>query len=386
MTVEPEIKPLPYVRRTWIFRLCILAFLLALPVIIFQATGYRLEFTKNSTSIVSTGGIYIGVAADETDIYLDEELVRDIRVFRSASYIQNLDVGLHRIHTQGEGLYTWVKELPVQPHIVTEVQSFNMPLVPQIRLVAPYINLNGMGMYDDMATTTLAEDFTFASTTRNITASTTVATTTLLVNQEYDYVISLFGTTTDEENLVEQLVHEVNDAFTFSSATNTPTTTEIATTTIVIRNTKLFEKEGEVYATWLGRREEIPYYFCIDHEASSSTRAIYGEHVLESVASVIEGIPETESQQVTKRVCREEIRIDRLHQEVKQFTFLPGSTDLVLMLLNDGLYVVEVDDRSWQNTQQIYPGTDIKMAVENDRIYVFDRGYYLELFTEIESS
>lgn len=386
MPAEPQIKPLSYARRTWVFRTFLLIFLVVLPVIIFYAMGYRFNFTDGDSSIISTGGLYVSMAVDDAEIYIDEELVEDIRVFRNASYIQNLNAGVHRVHTQGPGLYTWVKDLPVQAHIVTEVQAFNMPLVPQIRLIAPWLNLSGVGVYDDVSTSTLAANFSFASTTRSVTASTTIATSTLFVNEEHDYVVSLFGTSTKEETIVGQIVQEVNDAFTFSGATTTASTTAMATTTVVERSTKLYERDGEIYVSWTGRDNDIPYYFCVDHKEASTTRKLYGEHVLDSLMGVVSGIPETETQQVTKRVCRDEIRIDRKWQQVTMFTFMPGTTDLVLMQLEDGLYVVEVDDRSWQNTQQLYPHGDIEVVVDSDRIYIHDGLYYLELFTEIESS
>jgi hypothetical protein len=55
------------------------------------------------------------------------------------------------------------------------------------------------------------------------------------------------------------------------------------------------------------------------------------------------------------------------------------------MHLSDGLYAVEVDDRAWQNTQLLYPGTDIHVVQDGGRIYVQDGEYYLEVFTEIAS-
>ena len=71
-------------------------------------------------------------------------------------------------------------------------------------------------------------------------------------------------------------------------------------------------------------------------------------------------------------------------QTVEYFDFFPGNSSLVLMHLEDGLYVTEIDDRSWQNSQLLYPGEDITVRVEGGQIYVRDRGYLLEVFTEIE--
>jgi hypothetical protein len=55
------------------------------------------------------------------------------------------------------------------------------------------------------------------------------------------------------------------------------------------------------------------------------------------------------------------------------------------MLLQDGLYVVEVDDRAWQNTQAVYPGTKLDAIVDGGRIYVKDRGHLIEVLTVLPS-
>lgn len=381
MPSEPEIQPLSYARRTFIFRFFILIFLLVLPLVIFYATGYRFEFSSDSTMIVSTGGLYISVPSEEAQIYINEEPVRDIRVFRRASYIQNLDVGIHRVHVQGDGLYTWVKNLPVQPHIVTEAQTFNMPLVPQIRLIAPYVDLQGRAIFNDIASSTLSAEFAFASVTEPVIATTTLPVRLLSDNQEYEYVSTLFGTSTKSVGLVSRVRKEVNQAFIFSGDT-APTTT--ATTTLIQNDVKLYQDGNEVFVAWLGNLDNIPYYFCIDHDIASSTIVSYGQHVYEGIATVMASdMPETETQNKTGKICRSKIRIDNKGKEVNSFAFFPSSTDLILMNLDDGIYVVEVDDRSWQNTQQIYPGNNLDIEIDGGRIFVKDREYLVEVFTEL---
>ena len=352
-----------------------------MPLVVFHATGYRFDFS-NTSPIVSTGGLYISVPVDSADLYIDEELVRDIRVFRRASYIQNLDAGIHRVHVQSSGLQTWVKELPVRPHIVTEAQSFNMPSVPQVRLIGEWLSGTGRQVFPKVATTTIAKRFSFASTTEQVLASTTIATTTLTANQEYDFVSSLFGTSTENETLVGRVVQGVNEAFVFTD-TGTSTATATPTTTVTNRDMKLYELDGEVYAVWQGRDNDIPYYFCINHEAASSTVLRYGEHVYESVANVLASMPITETQNISGRICRDQIRLDRKGMEVKYFNFFPDSTDLALLLLDDGLYVTEIDDRAWQNVQLLYPGEDIEVRVSGGRIYIKDGSYLLEVLTEL---
>lgn len=385
MPAEPLIKPLSQRRRALVYWFFILVFLCTLPIIVFYAMGYRFEFTKRTPNIVSTGGLYISVPVADTDIYINEELVRDIRVFRRASYIQNLEAGVHRVHVQGEGVYTWVKELPVRPHIVTEAQSFNLPMIPQIRLIGPYISGAGEMVYPGVASSTIRSDFSFASTSNAVVASTTLKKSALIANGEYDFVETLFSSSTPDETLVDKVVHGVNDAFTFPSlATSTSETIDVATTTVVAQHMKLYKADGDVYAQWQGPQNTIPYYFCVFHQMASTTVMNYGEHVYEGVANVLASMPVTESQDRTGRICRDTIGIDHLGQTVRRFTFVPGSTDLVLQLLEDGLYVTEIDDRAWQNTQLLYPGEDIDMVIDGGRIFIKDRDYYLEVYTELQ--
>ncbi len=381
MPAEPEIKPLAYKQRTWFFRSLFIIFAVSLPMVVFYATGYRFDFTT-APNIISTGGMYVSVPVEDTEIYINEALVRDIRVFRRASYIQNLSAGMHRLHVQGPGVQTWVKELPVRAHIVTEVEAFNLPVVPQIRLITPWETSGGQGVFVGVATSTLADDFAFASVTESVLASTTLATTTLVRQEEHEFVTSLFGTSSVESTLVDTVVQNVNDTFTFSNRATTSTSS--ATTTVEVRDMRLYEADGELYARWVGNESDIPYYFCVYHEAASSTRAAYGEHVYDGVAAVLATMPITETQDRSSRVCREEIRIDRMGQEIGYFNFFPGNSSLVLLQLEDGLYVTEIDDRAWQNSQLLYPGDDIEVRIEGGQIYVRDRGYLLEVLTEIE--
>ena len=53
------------------------------------------------------------------------------------------------------------------------------------------------------------------------------------------------------------------------------------------------------------------------------------------------------------------------------------------MQLEDGLYVTEIDDRAWQNTQMIYPGDKFETIVTDTNIYIKEDGRYFELLTKI---
>jgi hypothetical protein len=57
--------------------------------------------------------------------------------------------------------------------------------------------------------------------------------------------------------------------------------------------------------------------------------------------------------------------------------------DLVLLQLEDGLYVTEVDDRAWQNTQLLYPGRDFQVAISGGRIYLREAEHIFEVLPTV---
>jgi hypothetical protein len=388
MTPTPEVKPLPHLQRQIIFICSLIIFCITVPLLVFYAVGYRFDFSADVSNIKSVGGVYVTSDVPDIEMYIDDEPVEDMRIFQNAAYIQNLVAGIHQVHTQKEGLQTWVKEVPVFSHIVTEVQSFNVPMVPQIRLVTEYVTVAGGSVLFEEATTT---KFMFASTTNTSFKATTVATTTFSVDPEYTYVKTLFASSSEKKVLLKQQQERVvENPFTFGSATITATTSTStpivkATTTKKWRDVQLSRRGEDVYAQWTGKGGDIPYYYCVNHEEASSTIASYGEHIYEGLLNEYGSTTKfIEALYVTDRLCRTEIRIDRLWQSVQWFDFLPNSRDHVLMQLQDGLYVVEIDDRAWQNTQLLYPGDYLQVVLDGGQIFIKDDEYYLEVFTELQ--
>jgi hypothetical protein len=377
-----EVKPLSIQRRRLVFGLSLLLFICAVPISVFYAIGYRFDFSGDITNIKSVGGMYVRSDTVNTLMYIDEEIVTNMRLFQKAAYIQNLDAGMHRIHVQGDFVQTWVKELPVYAYFVTEVASFNLPRVPQIRIITEWNDPDtDIGVVFDTATSTY---FNFASTTEPLLFSATTSTSTLVLDPEYVYVETLFASSTEMKlALSEQIEDTTKKLFTF----NVPTTSAKminATTTKQWRDFTLFEKQGEVFISWKGDQNKVPYYYCVTYTGEKETSLQYGGQVYSALA---EQFASTTSliDSVGERVCRDTIRIDRHNQKVLWFDFFPNSTDIILMQLEDGLYAVEVDDRAWQNTQLLYPGSKFEVIQEGGRIYIHDGEYYLEVFTEIAS-
>jgi hypothetical protein len=381
MSPEPDVKPLPYGHRLWFFRGLLFLFVCAVPVFMFYATGYRLSFTE-TRNIISVGGIFISAETEDTAIFLNGEPVENYRLFQRAAYIQNLPAGVHRLHVQGEGLHTWVKELPVYPHIVTEATAFNYPVVPQVRLITSYETTGGTPFVAVASETPLvSEPVTYQMP---VLASSTLATSTLVVNEEYAFVTELFAsssTTTQPSAVRTRLQAQIEDVFVFSSERPTSTATSTrarATTTRERSDRRLFETASGIAVSWVGDPNNHPYYFCINTTAPpTATSSALSLYVANNVASVADSLQTVETR--GDFACRDTIPLTTFGRTVLLFDFMPDSSDRALVQLSDGLYAIEFDDRGWQNTQLLYPGEEIEVVVQNEQIFINDDDYFFEL-------
>ena len=376
MSHEPEIHIMPYSKRKWFFIVLCVLFAILLPTMIFYTSGYRIDLDDTENRIVTTGGMYITTDNLDVDVYLDDEQVRRPRLFRSAYYIQDIESGLHRAVVQQDGLHTWVKDLPVDPYMVIEAAAFNMPIKPQLRHITEYSTNEGKKVISAIASSSIL--FTEATTTDEIYFATTTATSTYDINSEYIFVDQLFSTSSaTSTSLVERFIAGV-DLFGFATSSGTTT----VFTGPEKGNISLVEHDEELYARWGGSDNNIPYYYCVANVSTTTIADRYGEHVAVQVEE--QSLSTTTPLYIDdNRICRKEIKIDRKRQDVFFYDFVPGSSDLVLLQLEDGLYVSEVDDRAWQNTQMIFPGTGFRVLVEIDTIYIEQDGHYMELLVEI---
>lgn len=384
MPSEPQVKPLSLFRRQILFGSLVAFFVIALPIFIFYATGYRYDIMAEVPTITATGGIYITSTLPDANIYVNEVVVTNARTFRNASYLQGLTAGVHRIHVQSDGADTWVKELMVLPHIVTEAESFNMPLIPHIRPITRYTTTEGLPVV--MLASTSTEPFLGATTTSPFLATTSKAIAALTLNREYMRIASLFtekASTTALRTRLEAEVVSLTSRNGKSATTSTSTLAKLqaATTTVVSDDIALYRAGEEVFAKTLGTGRRIPGYFCavkhptLDIVTGTNKTA---SSTLGEISQTVDFVPGN-----LGRLCRSAIRIDRKWQSVIDFMFMPGDTNLVLMHLTNGLYVVEIDDRSWQNVQLLYPGQDLAVLTDGDSIYASSTAGIIEIYTEV---
>lgn len=382
MPDEPQIKTLSYEKRKRFFLVLVLVFCLVLPALMFHTTGYRLDFDNDEQTIVSTGGMYITTDNLEIEVFLDDEQVERPRLFRRAYYIQNITAGVHKVVVQGEGLHTWVKDLPVDPYLVVEVAAFNLPTIPRVRPITEYVTATGTAVYVGSASTSTL--FDSVTTTVPMLFMNRVRSTQTVQNDEFLYVESLFSSSSTSTRSVFDEILDGVSRFGFATTTISSMATSATTSNhIEAGDLRLFERSNELYVAWRGSDGTIPYYFCVNNNSTSTIAKRYGIHVAEAIEQYRISTT-TPLIAEDNRLCRPEIRIDRKHQDVYFYDFFPRNRDLVLLQLDSGLFVTEIDDRAWQNTQLLYPGEDLQVVVENETIYVKDDGYYFEVLTEIE--
>lgn len=367
MSPTPHMQPLslPHRRRT--FLVLVGLFVVALPFLFLYAVGYRFDFSAG-TGLVPTGGIYVAAERTGAEIYIDGELVRQTRAFRRAFYAQGLEPGTHRVHVQKEGHHTWVKELPVYPYLVTEAQAFNLPLVSDVRVISPWRTAEGVPVLS--ATSTIN-----ASTTNTFTVDSRVTPlTSWVADTEYATLLELFKSSNNANTKPATIV----PIFTPS----TDETDRLATTTKEQGGARLFLGDDDVFAEWIGSRQQMPYYYCAAAfelaGATPESEPFYEELEEELKASdgafigPVQSVPEDAT-------CDPVIRLDRGEEAVHSFDFYPDSTDLVILGLKSGIYVVEVDNRAWQNKQPLIEGADLDFRVYNGAVYIYDGEYIYQI-------
>lgn len=383
--LEPTVvTPLSRQHRQSLFLLLLFVFLVAVPLFVFYSSGYRYDFFAKDGGVVATGGLYISVFGEAGDIYLNEEPVKGSRIFRKATYVQSVAPGLHNIHVQASGLHTWVKSLPVFPHIVTEAEAILLPQIPQVRLITS-LQLNGTNVLSVGSTASSTLPGLVLSNTYLISTSSATSTlTNYSDNPEYLYLVNLFtpattsATTTATSTRKFQFVDESVESLVL--ATSSPIITKSR------GSIEIFEREGSLFARYATGTRNVPYYFCVSTDALASTTELYGAHVAYGIDKirVIETIKTGgDDGDIQTRICRDEIRIDTKSEALMSFDFLPNSSDYVIIHIPSGVYVVEIDDRGWQNVQMIYGHTAEAVLVDGGRIFIKEADVFFELFTDL---
>lgn len=99
-------------------------FFVGTPFIVLYSIGYRFDDLE---LFVKTGGITVVLREPNSQIFIDEEYVRDTNFLQKTYFFQSIKTGSHTVKVQKEGFQVWQTELQVYPEFVTETFPFMVP-------------------------------------------------------------------------------------------------------------------------------------------------------------------------------------------------------------------------------------------------------------------
>lgn len=107
--------------RLIILLICTVLFLMITPYVVLYSLGYKIDFTKRK--IIATGGIYVRVLPQETNITIDSNIKNKTGIFSNSIFVQNLLPREHHILIEKEGYYDYEKNLAVEENEVTKLEN-----------------------------------------------------------------------------------------------------------------------------------------------------------------------------------------------------------------------------------------------------------------------
>jgi hypothetical protein len=154
-------------------------------------------------------------------------------------------------------------------------------------------------------------------------------------DSDYKDVLELFSETATSTEFVRNVRLGI--------ATSTQATT---TQMLTRRNVRIWLDGGEFYGLWLGGANGAPKSFCT----------------------------ETVSADLKIKNCSSPIQIFHPSGSVRNFDFYPLRNDAIMLALDNGIYAVEIDRRTYQNFYPVYRGKNPDFRVDRDDVYIRDEG------------
>ncbi|PIR01874.1 MAG: hypothetical protein CO031_00470 [Candidatus Nealsonbacteria bacterium CG_4_9_14_0_2_um_filter_37_38] len=126
-------------KRTILFIVCAVLFILITPSVIFYSQGYRFDF--ETKKVVQTGGFYFKVFPRNAEIYLNGKLKTKTSVLTSSTLIKNLLPKTYEIQIKKEGYHSWQKSLEIYEKQVTEAKNIILfPENPKFETLTKNVN------------------------------------------------------------------------------------------------------------------------------------------------------------------------------------------------------------------------------------------------------
>jgi len=141
-----------------------------------------------------------------------------------------------------------------------------------------------------------------------------------------------------------------------NSKKDTQTTSRVATSstpvleTITRRQVEVWLDGSTLFARWLGRDEAAPNYYC---------------HIVIDPNNILREDEE----------CSDPIQVFKSSVPIHTFDFYPYRDDAIIVALDNGIYAIESDFRSYQNFYPLFRGEKPDFRVYKNQVYVKDGAY-----------
>lgn len=306
-----------------------MVFILIAPAILLYSMGYRLD---DEFSLEKTGGIFIHSDVANSSVFLDGEYLKDSGIFIRNTLIQDLIPNKqYEVQVHKDGYQSWIKMLFVYPSIVSEGRVMLLPNEFEKREIFQYVMSNGTATSTPPAKTQTKPNNPEYIALSEFFASTTKATTTNPV---------LVATSTASSSPEDQ--KSDLDIFFESLAIKD---FEKLPNLIVNGKEVSWLIDGNINLYWIDDLTSIPYYYCGGEE----------------------------------RICIKNITLD-WKDDIRRFEYFPGRDDIWIVLVQNGIYAVEVDGRTKRNVHKIYEGKNLDFRLtQNDRIVIKEGVRFFEI-------
>jgi len=317
-------KPLTRKKRTASLLALGLLFAIAAPIILLYSFGYRLgsEFT-----LQKTGGIFIHSTTANASVFIDGEYIKDSGIFLRNTLIQDLTPDKeYTVEVSKDGFQSWTKNIFVYPSIVSEGRVLLLPNEFELREIFKYINSENIG-----TSTSPSKKIVKSNNLEYILVTDlfAVSTSTVSIKPSSTSTVTTSTTAPSEQKSELQLFFESLSVINFDKLPN-----------LIIEGKEVsWLSNGDISLYWTDDVSSIPYYYCGGLE----------------------------------RVCENKIIVD-WQDPIKRFDYFPGRNDVWIILVENGIYAVEVDGRSQRNIQKIYEGKDLDFRLTGGDQLIIQEG------------
>jgi hypothetical protein len=332
-------SPLSRAKRTIYFVALSIVFVIGVPVLLLYTAGYRLSLDRN---IDVRGGLYVYAPEAGSKIFIDGELQEESTFFNRRFFSQNLKGGVYTVVVDHPSHKTWTKQVRVRPNRVTSLRPFMLNEQIDVREIEPITyDFDEEGMLirqNNPLYLQLVERFLLRKAYRD----------------RQDVLRVQNGESVPLENSAINSNNRNN-----RNNLNTVDGVDVSPRVIIEPVPPLYERghyvvwveDDSIYAQYSGGDDWVPEYFC-------------------DMTNV-------------ELDCVDTIRLFASTVPIKQIDFFPGEDSALLVRLEDGIYVVEVDIRAEQFFEKLYDGpSDDFYISENNRVFIINGREINELVLE----